>query len=95
MFWKKKTVKPVLKEYIEKTINGDAILGWLKMPQGIEFTNWLANLENTLKVGIFEKPTFTNDDLQFRKGEVNALKILRAKIIEIRSAKPETDETEE
>jgi len=96
MFWKKKVEKPVLlKEYIEKTVNGDTILGWLKMPQGTEFTNWLANLQYTLTVGILEKPTLTNEELQFRKGELNALKILRAKIIEIRSAKPNDEQTEE
>lgn len=96
MFWKKKVEKTVLlKEYIEKTINGDSILGWFKMGQAQEFINWLSNLQYTLTVGILEKPALTNEDLAFRKGELNALKTLRAKIIEIRSAKPNDEQTEE
>ena len=96
MFWKKKIVKPtLLKAYVEKSINGNEILAFLKSSSAIEFVKWLENLEYTLKAGIFEKPAFTNEDLQFRKGEVNALKILRLKINEIRNAKPEPEETEE
>jgi hypothetical protein len=96
MFWKKKPEKMItLKKYIEKSINGESFLGWIKSGAAQEFLNWLENLEYTLTVNVLNRATLSNDDLQFRRGEISTLKALRLKITEYRTAKPEPEETEE
>ena len=96
MFWKKKPEeKELLEMYVDKKVFAEEILGWLKMPQAENLLNWLENLEYALKMGTFDKEDITEKALTLRRGEIRALKILRAKISDIRNVKPETDETEE
>lgn len=81
-------------KFVENAINGSDLAGWLKMSGGVELVKWIENLENALKYGLLDKPTVTNEELQYRKGEVNALKKLGSLIKDIRLVKEETEKEE-
>jgi hypothetical protein len=92
MFWKKKVEKIYMAP--QHTINGSLLAGWLKMEECKEFLKWLDNLELALKVGVFNS-NVTKEELDVRRGEVNAILKMKALVNDIRNAKPQSDETEE
>ena len=88
--------KPLEKKYIDKPLDGNILLEYLKMGSCQELIDWLENLSNALIMGTFNKTVpFTKEQLTFRQGEVSALQTLIAKIKEYRSAKPIDEKTEE
>ena len=94
MFWKKQVVK---KEDFgeELDVNNLDLSSWLRGAGGNQLLNWFENLKRNRILCLLDKTDLTNAELEFRKGEISALKMVGALIKEIRLVKEEVEETEE
>lgn len=94
MFWKKQVAKKEDMDNAELPV-AEHLAGWLKTPGGDSVVKWLDELKKVRLLCLLDKTDLTNDELQFRKGEISALKMIASMIKEIRLVKDKVDEPEE
>jgi len=93
MFWKK---QKIVKEDFEiaELPNSAVLISLLRSTSGEHLIKWLEELRVKRLLCLLDKVGLTNEELQFRHGEVSSIKMLVSLIKDLRQVKEEVDEKE-